>query len=687
MKPKSRTIKKELSWLSFNERVLQEAQDSKVPLVERLRFLGIFSNNMDEFFRVRVADVNRLIMIARESPDAELTISSARKLLNDINHKVQQLQEQFDSTYARILQELEKRNILLIDEQRLTDDQGAWAKQYFHSDILPILSTWMLNEEAVPPLLQEQYIYLAVQLQLADKSLIYSIITIPTEQLGRFIPIPRRHSRGRRAYMILDDIIRYCLLDIYQDVINVRKAQAYTIKITRDAELEPSDAITESLLVQLSTSLKKRLVAIPVRFVYDRNMPEEMLRFLINKLHLRSYESLTPGGRYHNFKDFMAFPAIGRGKLVYEALEPLDSHCFERHRNLFRAIREQDILLYYPYHNFKYFIDLLRQASIDPKVTAITISIYRVAGDSRVVNALVSAARNSKQVTVYVELQARFDEEANIAWSRLLTDAGVSVEFGQPNLKIHTKICLIKRQEKGKEVKYAHIGTGNFHENTARVYTDLSLFTCDPEITDEVDKVFDFISHSYRQHEFRHLWVSPINNRENFCTRIGREIKNAQKGRQAKITLKANNLVDDEIIDLLYKASQAGVEVRLIIRGMCCLVPGVAGLSDNITAISIVDRFLEHARVSIFHNNGDPEVHLSSADLMQRNLDYRVEVGCPVYSPALKKKITDILEIQLADRAKARLINADQSNPYAPRGNRKKTRSQMEIFNYLSAAD
>ncbi|HAD09016.1 MAG TPA: polyphosphate kinase 1 [Porticoccaceae bacterium] len=687
MRSKLQTIEKELSWLSFNERVLQEAQDNKVPLVERLRFLGIFSNNMDEFFRVRVADVNRLIMIARESPDAELTISSARKLLKDINDKVQQLQDQFDSTYARILQELEKRNILLINEQQLTDDQGAWAKQYFHSDILPILSTWMLNEQEDPPQLQEQYIYLAVQLQLADKSLIYSIITIPTEQLGRFIPIPRRHSRGRRAYMILDDIIRYCLLDIYRDVIDVRRAQAYTIKITRDAELERSDAITESLLVQLSTSLKKRLVAIPVRFVYDRGMPEEMLRFLINKLHLRSYESLTPGGRYHNFKDFMAFPAIGRGRLVYEPLEPLGSPCIERHRNLFKAIREQDLLLYYPYHDFKYFIDLLRQASIDPKVTAITISIYRVAGDSRVVNALVSAARNSKQVTVYVELQARFDEEANIAWSRLLTDAGVTVEFGQPNLKIHTKICLIKRLEKGGEVKYAHIGTGNFHENTARVYTDLSLFTCHPEITDEVDKVFDFISHSYRKHEFRHLWVSPINNRENFRTRINRETKNAQKGRKARVTLKANNLVDNEIIDLLYKASQAGVEVRLIIRGMCCLIPGVAGLSENIAVISIVDRFLEHARVSIFHNNGNPEVHLSSADLMQRNLDYRVEVGCPVYSPALKKKITDILDIQFADRAKARLINADQSNPYVPRGNRKKTRSQIEIYDYLKKVD
>jgi len=535
--------------------------------------------------------------------------------------------------------------------------------------------------------LQEQFIYLAVRLQIDDEQLRYSIITIPTVQLGRFIPIPRRYSKGRRAYIILDDIIRYCITDVYREVLNVHGALAYTIKITRDAELERSDAITESLLDQLSLSLKKRLVAAPVRFVYDRKMPADMLQFLIKKMHLRTYESLTPGGRYHNFKDFMSFPAIGRGRLVYEPLTPLNSRYFDRERNLFKAIRNQDILLYYPYHNFKYFTDLLRQASIDPKVTAIAISIYRVASDSRVVNALISAARNNKQVTVNVELQARFDEEANIAWSKLLTDAGVTVKFGLPNLKIHTKICLIKRQEKGGEVKYAHIGTGNFHENTARIYTDFSLFTCHPEITEEVDKVFDFISHSYRLHDFKHLWVSPINNRQNFRARIIRETKNAKRGREARIMLKANNLVDEEIIELLYQASQAGVKVRLIIRGMCGLVPGIDGLSENITAISIVDRFLEHARVSIFHNDGDPEVFISSADLMQRNLDFRVEVGCPIYSPALKTKITDILQLHFADRAKARLINADQSNPYVPRGNRKKTRSQMEIYRYLSEKD
>jgi polyphosphate kinase len=412
-----------------------------------------------------------------------------------------------------------------------------------------------------------------------------------------------------------------------------------------------------------------------------------MLKFFVRKLGMTSNESHMPGGRYHNFKDFLGFPAVGRGKMVYESVKPLSSPYFEKHRNLFRAIREQDILLYYPYHSFGYFTELLRQASIDPKVSSISITIYRVARDSRVVKALIAAAKNNKHVSVNVELQARFDEEANIEWSKQLTDAGVKVEFGVPNLKVHTKICLIKRIEKGKEVKYAHIGTGNFHESTAEIYTDFSLFTCHPGITHEVDQVFDFISHSYHRHNFKHLWVSPLNNRENFCDSIRREIRHAASGKRASIFIKANNLVDQEIIDLLNDASQSGVNIRLIIRGMCCLTAGVKGLSDNITIISIVDRYLEHARVSIFHNDGDPRVYISSADLMQRNLDYRVEVGCPIYDPALKKKIIDILEIQFSDRAKARLINAEQSNPYMPRGNRKKIRSQMEIRSYLTEND
>lgn len=680
-------MEKEISWLGFNERVLQEAMDRKVPLIERVRFLGIFSNNMDEFFRVRVADVNRRIIIAREDPNADLTLKTELKLLKDIQSKVSRLQAEFDETFHQIIDALAQRNILLLDETELTDEQGRWVQDYFHRELLPVLSTWLLEEKEELPALQEKSIYLAVSLVLENSKKLTSLIAIPTEQIGRFVPIPRRYSGGKKAFVMLDNIIRYCLADVYSEVMPVAQASAYTIKLTRDAELERDEAITESLLDQLSTGLKKRLVAAPVRFIYDRNMPEKMVDFFIGKLGLSSRGNLTPGARYHNFKDFIDFPVVGRGHLIYRPLRPLCSPAFAKHKNMFRAIREQDVLLYYPYHSFIHFIDLLRQAAIDPKVTAISISIYRVARESRVVNALVNAAHNHKQVSVNVELQARFDEEANIEWSKVLTDAGIKVEFGIPSLKVHTKVCLIKRIEKGRECRYAHIGTGNFHEKTAEVYTDFSLFTCHPQIADEVERVFDFIGHSYRRHKFKHLWVSPLNNRDKFRDRINREIRNARHGKSAKIILKANNLVDGEIIELLYAASQAGVKIRLIIRGMCCLTPGVEGLSDNISAVSIVDRFLEHARVSVFHNEGDPEVVISSADLMQRNLDYRVEVGCPIYAPALKKKVIDILEIQFADRAKARVIDAEQSNAYLPRGNRKKIRSQKEIYHYLEQND
>lgn len=681
------TVEKEISWLAFNERVLQEAMDKRVPLVERIRFLGIFSNNLDEFFRVRVADVKRRILIAQENPGADLRLKQEQKLLKEIQAKVQQLQTEFDETYRQILSELEKRNVQLLDETQLTADQGEWVRGYFYEEVLPILSTWLVSSDQELPPLRERSIYLAVQLKLKSESDQYSLIEIPSDRLDRFVPIPRRYSKGSKAFILLDNIIRYCLFEGYQEVIKISDARAFMIKVTRDAELQKGEGIAQSLLDQISWSLKKRLDAAPVRFVYDGEMPDEMVQFFVDKLGLSAYESLMPGGRYHNFRDFMSFPAVGRGHMLYQPMKPLRSKYFDENRNAFKAIRQQDILLYYPYHTFRHFNDLLRQASLDPKVTSISISLYRVAKDSRVINSLICAARNDKYVKVSVELQARFDEEANIEWSKVLTDAGVEVEFGIPNLKVHTKICLIKRMEQGTEVRYAHIGTGNFNESTARIYTDFSLFTCHPEITDEVEKVFDFISYGYRRFEFNHLWVSPLNARDNFRRLINNEIRAAKKGKEARIILKANNLVDAETINLLCEASQAGVKIQLIIRGMCCVVPGVKGVSDNITAISIVDRFLEHPRVSVFHNEGDQLVFISSADLMQRNLDYRVEVGCPVLDSKLKQKIIDILEIQLADRAKARVIDAELTNRYVPRGNRKKIRSQMEIYQYLSDND
>jgi polyphosphate kinase len=433
----------------------------------------------------------------------------------------------------------------------------------------------------------------------------------------------------------------------------------------------------------MSEGLSQRLTAMPVRFVYQRDMPPEMLALLCEKLQISNYDSLIPGARYHNFKDFIGFPNVGRDYLENKPLPPMKCADFEGYANKFDAIRAQDILLYYPYHTFDHISELVRQASFDPKVLSIKINIYRVAKDSRLMNSLIDAVHNGKQVTVVVELQARFDEEANIEWSRVLTEAGVHVIFGAPGLKIHSKLLLISRKEGDEVVSYAHIGTGNFHEKTARIYTDFSLLTADPDLTDEVRNVFGYIENPYRPVRFNHLLVSPRNSRKQLYRLIDNEITNAKLGKKASITLKVNNLVDRGLINKLYGASTFGVDIKMIIRGMCSLVPGVEGVSDNIQIISIVDRFLEHPRVLITHNDGDPQVYISSADWMTRNIDYRIEVTAPVRDERLKQRIIDIINIHFTDTVKARWIDKEMSNTYVPRGNRKKVRSQIAIYDYL----
>ena len=677
----SHTIAKELSWLSFNARVLQEAMDPEVPLIERLRFLGIFSNNLDEFFRVRVADVKRRILIESENAEG----NDAEQLMKEIQLEVLDLQQQFERTYQAIVQQLAAQNIVILDESQLSELQGHWVQQYFYDHVLPVLSPVLLSDDKEFPPLEDQSIYLAIKLTLADDRSEYSLLEIPTERVGRFIAIPQfgKKRPTLHTFILLENIIRFCLKQVYAAVLDVTEATAYTIKVTRDAELELEDGISQSLLDQLSSSIKARLHAAPVRFVYDKEMPAEMTHFFIRKLKLLSYDSMIPGARHHNFKDFINFPAVGRRQLVRQPEAPLHSSEFDVHRNAFDAIRSRDILLYYPYHSFRHFTDWLNQAAVDPRVRSIHISLYRVARQSRVVNALICAARNGKQVTATVELRARFDEAANIEWAKTMTEAGVSVEFGVPTLKVHTKLCLIHREEAGRVLRYAHIGTGNFHEGTAKVYTDFSLFTTHPDITLEVEQVFEFLARPYRAQQFRHLVVSPLNTRSRWVRLVQREMEHAQAGRAARIILKVNNLVDDATTELLYQASQAGVRIEMIVRGMCSLTPGLPGISENISAISIVDQYLEHPRVFVFHNDGDSEVYISSADLMTRNLDHRVEVGCPVYDPALKQTIVDILELQLTDNVKARVLDATLENHYQRRG-RRRNRSQRSIRRYLA---
>lgn len=662
-------IEKELSWLSFNERVLQEAADKTVPLIERIRFLGIFSNNLDEFYKVRFADVKRRILINQERGGSD----NSKRLLSKMQAKALKLNEQFDELYSELIREMARRRIFLVNEHQLDEAQEKWITKYFRKEVMPHITPLLMKDEIdVLQFLKDEYAYIAVELRKEDHSQ-YALIEIPTDHLPRFVMVPEQKGKRRKTIILLDNIIRYCLDELFKGFFDYDELAGYAMKMTRDAEYDLRNEIEYSLLEQMSAGVNQRLTAMPVRFVYEREMPQEMLYFLCSKLRISNYDNLIPGGRYHNFKDFIAFPNVGREYLENKPMPPMKCADFEGYANSFEAIKAKDILLYYPYHTFDHIGELVRQASFDPKVLSIKINIYRVAKDSRLMNSLIDAVHNGKNVTVVVELQARFDEEANIEWSKVLTEAGVHVIFGAPGLKIHSKLLMISRREGDDIIRYAHIGTGNFHEKTARIYTDFSLLTADQEITNEVRNVFGYIENPYRPVKFNHLMVSPRNSRTQIYRLIDNEIANAKAGKKAGLTIKVNNLVDKGIVTRLYAASNAGVKINMIIRGMCALVPGIEGVSENIRIISIVDRFLEHPRVVITHNDGDPQVYISSADWMTRNIDHRIEVAAPVRDPRLKQRIIDITNIHFTDTVKARLIDKEMSNSYVPRGNRKKS--------------
>ncbi|MCS3832118.1 polyphosphate kinase [Aeromonas veronii] len=671
---------KELSWLSFNERVLQEAMDKTVPLIERVRFLGIFSSNQDEFFKVRVSDVKRRILINEvHGGDDE-----AKVLLRAIQQKVMALGEAFDNTYKELLIALARHNIFLVNENQLSDAIQKWLRVFFKEKVLRHIIPILLNKEVNPvKFLKDEYTYLAIEMKKNGQVIQYALVEVPTDDLPRFFQLPPEGTRRKKQIIILDNVIRFCLDEIFKGFFDYDEIAAYAVKLTRDAEYDLSDQLDLSLVDKMSDGLKQRLTAMPVRFVYEREMPAAMISFLKLKLQISSYDAIMPGGRYHNFKDFIGFPNVGRDYLENPKLPALDCRDFDGFVNAFDAITKQDILLYYPYHKFHHFTELVRQAAFDPAVSAIRINIYRVAKKSRIIHSLIDAANNGKKVTVVVELRARFDEAANIDWANILTDAGVKVVFGVPSLKIHSKLCLITRHENGEAVRYAHIGTGNFNEKTAKIYTDFSLLTRNPDITAEVEGVFEYIEYPYKRYKFNHLLVSPINSRRQLYRLIDNELSNAKAGQPSGIILKINNLVDKDLINRLYAAGQAGVPIQMIIRGMCALRPGVPGLSDNIKVISIIDRFLEHPRVMVFHNKGNPQLYISSADWMSRNIDGRIEVGTPIYDERLKQRILDILQLQLSDTCKARVIDADQQNAYVNRGNRRKIRSQVAIYDYL----
>lgn len=675
----SRTyIPKEISWLSFNERVLQEAENKDVPLMERFKFLGIYSNNLDEYFRVRVATLRRLSQFGARSQ--EVLGYSPKATLKKVYEIVLEQNTRFEKIYTGLLQELEKHNIHIINEKQLNQEQAEFVRDYFLREVRNRLMPFLIEKDAGLPNLTDDAIYLAIY--LAKKNVEkkkYALLEIPTDVLPRFIILPEKDD-GK--YMIfLDDVIRFGLKDIFF-LFDFDEIFAYTIKLTKDAEFEMVDDISESYIEKISRSLQQRRHGNPVRFIYDRKMPPDMLKMLTKMLKFGPNDVVIPGDRYHNSKDFMRLPNLGKKKFYYEPLKHIHHKDIQPGKSILSAIKKKDIMLFFPYHPFDHFIDLLREASIDPYVTSIQITLYRLARNSSVINALMNAVRNGKKVTTIVELQARFDEEANIEWGNKLMEEGVKVIYGVPGLKVHAKLCLITRTKDDLIQRYAAIGTGNFNEDTARIYTDHLLLTSNKKITNEVFKTFNFFNVNYRKDNYYHLVLSPFFLRNKMALLIENEIKNAKEGKKAFIYLKLNNLTDFEIINQLYEASREGVTVRLIVRGMFSLVTGVKDLSENIKAIGIVDRFLEHSRFMIFCNEGNEECYISSADLMTRNIEHRIEVTCPVFDKTIKNELKEIFEIQWSDDVKGRKLDPALSNNFVKPGKRP-VRSQTEVYCYV----
>ena len=674
---------RELSWLSFNYRVLQEAKDKTVPLYERIKFMAIYSSNLDEFFRVRVASLRSLLNLKKKSRK-ELSFN-IKKLLKDIHETVADQQEELGNIYRnQILFQLRKNNIYLANPLKINARQKSYLKEYFEENILKHIKPLILNKKN-PPFIKNRLIYLAAKLSLTDKAdgrsktgkTKYALIELPVPPFSRFIELPAENDK--HCIIFLDDVIRLNLDTVFN---TYKVIEAYSVKLTRDAEIYINDEFTGNLLSKIKKGLKNRDAGPPCRFLYDHSMPDEFLSFLKEGLSLED-EDLIPGGRYHNFNDFFTFPNPGAKEFEYNRLPPLKHKELESYDNIFEAVSRKDYSLHFPYHRYNYIENFIGTAANDKQVTSIKISLYRVAGNSSIVKSLIQAARSGKEVIAFVEVKARFDEEANIQWAEEMEKAGVKVFYSFPGLKVHSKIALVKRKEDNRVERYAYLATGNFNEKTAKIYSDYGYLTSDKRLTFEVEKVFDYLARKDIDFKFEHLLVAQFNMRKKLIKLIKNEIESAKQGKEAKIILKMNSLEDKKMIKMLYLAGMAGVKIDIIARGICCLIPGVKGLSENINVISIVDRFLEHSRFYYFHNDGDEIIYASSADWMKRNLSRRIETAFPVYDKDLKKEIKDILEIQLSDNTKARIIDKSQSNRYKKNRNPRKINAQIAIYDYL----
>ena len=676
MSIKKRYINRELSWLQFNARVLQEAADENVPLIERFRFLGIFSNNLDEFFKVRYATIKRITEAGKGGKN-QLGGIKAVDLLKEITEVVIKQQSESLKILSVLDKKLKEENIYRIKEDEVDEFHHDYIKTYFYDELSSGLMVIILDENIAIPELKDSAAYLIVNMTKKDGSHLYALIEI-SKSMQRFVVLPKYKEAD---YIIMvDDVLRYCLDDIFRNF-TYDNVEAHMIKITRDGELDFDSDLSQSFLAKISKSVKNRESGDPVRFVYDKNISEDTLDFLLQRMEIDNRDSIIPGGRYHNRRDYMKFPSLNRKKLLYDKIKPLEVKGLSLNKSMFTSIAEKDYLVYTPFHNFTYILRLLRESALDPQVKSIKITIYRLAEISHVASSLINAAKNGKQVTVSIELRARFDEEANIKYAELMQKEGIILRFGVSGLKVHAKMCLIEREENKNIVRYGFISTGNFNESTAKIYTDFTLLTANQKILKDINKLFNFFEVSYKIYQYKHIITSPHYTASSIFSLIDEEIENCKAGKPAFIKLKMNSLSSYMMIDKLYEASQAGVKIQLIVRGICCLIPKIEGLSENIEVISIVDKFLEHTRLYIFGNNNDPKIYISSADFMTRNIENRVELTCPIYDEDIKKQLIEIFNICWSDNVKARIINKTQDNSYR-KNDLPAVRSQYETYNY-----
>jgi polyphosphate kinase len=679
---KRKIIPRDISWLSFNGRVLQEAGDESVPLRERIRFLGIFSNNLDEFFRVRVATLKRMIELGTKG-QMHLEVGPQR-ILDEINIKVTEQQNEFNRIWNEILRELKKEKIFLVTEKQLNREQQKFVLSWFHDEVRSNIVPLMIETMQAFPTLNDKSIYLACKLSKSDGSIPqkFALVSVPVSRLPRFVILPTS-SQGQYI-ILLEDVIRFCLPQIFS-LFGYDTFSSNIVKVTRDAEIDIDNDVSTSLIQKIEKGVKNRKKGKPVRFIFDKDIDPSLLTYLIKRLGLSVKDNIQSGGRIHNFKDFVNFPE-SVFKIKNPRKKPFIHPLLQNVNSVTNVILERDVLLNFPYHSFDSIIDLLREAAISPDVLSIKLTCYRLADHSKIINALTNAVRNGKQVTVVLELRARFDEEANIEWKEILEDAGVKVFIGVPNMKVHAKICLIKKKINNHTFHYGFVSTGNLNEKTSLVYADHCLVTSDRNIMADVNRMFNYLENPKNIQLLKDCQIlipSPLAMRKQLLLLIDKEIKAAKEGKHASIIVKLNSLSDEKLILKLYDAARSGVKIKMVIRGICCMNTENKKYRKKINAISIVDEYLEHARVLIFHHDGKEKTIISSADWMVRNLDHRVEAAVPILDKHIRQELKDILDIQLSDNVKARILNGELDNEYVNPRNTKKVRSQIEIYNYL----